>query len=179
MEEPLVRVSGVIPVHAVLDQELPVRSHRVFELALHEFHLAQVERIVEDRQSIGHVAFEALDLRVEADKDAAAVVVHPRRGLEAERIAIEGLAVGLLAGNALELAAGIVDPAVVETAKEFGAGAFVFAADKIAAVATRVHQDADLAIIAMRQDYRPAGHPARHEIAGLREFREMARKEPA
>jgi hypothetical protein len=46
-------------------------------------------------------------------------------------------------------------------------------------VATRVHQDADLAIIAMRQDYRPAGHPTRHEVAGLRKFREMARKEPA
>jgi hypothetical protein len=105
--------------------------------------------------------------------------MHPRRRFKAQSVAVEGVAIGLLSGNAFERAAGIEDPAVVETAKEFGAGAFMFAANKVAAMPACVHQDADLAIIAMREDYRPTGYPARHEVARIREFRDMAREEPA
>jgi hypothetical protein len=174
-----VRVGGVIAVHAVFDEQLPVRSHRIFELAVSEFHVAEVERVVENRQRVAHVAFKAFDLWIEADKDAAAVVVHPRRRLEAKRVAIEGLAVSLLSGYAFEFAARTVDPAVVEAAEEFGAGAFRFTADQIAAMAARVHQDADFAVIAVRQDDRPPGHRARHEIAAVGKFREVAGEQPA
>jgi hypothetical protein len=55
----------------------------------------------------------------------------------------------------------------------------LFAAHQVAAVAAGVHQDADLVVVAMRQDQRPPADRARHEIAGLWKFRDMAREEPA
>ena len=173
------RIGGVIAIHAVLDQQLPVRPHRVFELAFHEFHLAQIERVIEDGHGIAHVAFEALDLRVEADEDAAAVIVHPRRRLQAQRVAVEGFAVGFLSGNAFQFAAGIINPAVIEAAEDFGAVTFVFAADQVAAVTAGVQQGADLAVLAMHQDQRPTGHRTRHEVAWVWEFRLVAREQPA
>jgi len=45
--------------------------------------------------------------------------------------------------------------------------------------AAGVHQDADLAVVTVRQDQRPPADRTRHEIAGLWKFRDMAGEEPA
>ena len=94
------------------------------------------------------------------------------------RGAVERLAIGLLTGNPLEFAASAVDPAVIEAAEKF-AGALVFAAYQVAPVAAGVHQDADLAVVAVRQNNRPPGYGPRHEIARLWKFRDMTGEKPA
>src|SRR5262249_16644447 len=148
------------------------------ELAMDEFHVAQIERVVEHRQRVTHVAFEAFDLRIETDENAAAVVVHPRHRFKAECVAVKGLAIGFLAGNALELTACAINPAVIEATEKF-ARALMVTAHQVAAMAASIQQNTDLSVVAVRQDHRSPGDRSGHEIAGVWEFRDMAGKQPA
>ena len=172
------RERRVVAVHAVFDQQLPVGAHRVFELALDELHVAKVEGVVDDRERVTHVAFEALDVGVVADEDQPAMVAHLGNRFEAEGLAVEGFAIGLFAGDALEFAARAVDPAVIEAAEVVRAAALQVPADQVAAMAAGVEQRADLAVVAGDQDQRAAADAAGDEVAGVGEFRHVAGEQP-
>ena len=97
---------------------------------------------------------------------------------EAARCLVKFLAVGIVAGNSLELAVGVIGPAVIHAIK-LPRVAFALAADDGAAVAAGIDQRARGALAVAAEDDRPARHVAGAEIAGRADLGRMADIDPA
>jgi len=99
VEEALVGRHGVIAVHAVFDQELPVRLHAVGLRARHDLGVltAQFEHQVEIFAGVAEIENQAFDSRIEADEHHPAIAFETRHRLEAERVGVEGGRIGIVA----------------------------------------------------------------------------------
>src|SRR5882757_3444195 len=143
-----------------------------------ELHVAEIQGIVENGKGIAHEILEAFDIRVEAHEDASTVVVHSRHRLKTQRVPVKGVAVCILARNALEFTAGIVNPAVIKTPENLRAATLVIPAHQVATVAAGVQQRADPAIVTVDQDQRSPRYGPGDEVTRFREFGDVAGKKP-
>ena len=143
----------MIAVHAVLDQELPVRLHAVGLRAGHDLDLlaAEFEHQVEIFAGVAEIAGQTLDCRVEADKHHAAVAFKARHRFEAERVAVEGRRVGIVTRHRREASAEVEGPGVIKAAKEPGRAGRI-TADDVATMRAGVQERMRCAIAVAHQD---------------------------
>src|SRR5215470_2039888 len=114
----LVGRQRMIPVHAVFDQQLPIRLHAVGLRAVYDLNVlaAEVEHVVEIFTRVTEISDQALDRRIEADEHHAAIAFEVRHWLEAERITVESRSVGVVARDANEPPAEVKGPGVIKAA---------------------------------------------------------------
>ena len=175
------RGDEVIVVDAVLDQQLPVRLDVVFLHAGDDLHLAG-RRLIDHEIDVvlgaGEIGVQVRRVRIEIGEIEILVVLEPRHRHEALALLVEARRIGVVAGNALDRAVGVVGPAVID-AVELPGVALALATHQRAAMAADVEQRADLALPVAAEDHRTAGDAAGAEVARVLHLRGVADIDPA
>lgn len=169
----------VVAVEAVLDEELPVRLHRVLVRPLHHLHLRGLVRDqVEVVPRLAQVLRQPDRAGVEAAEDEPPVLLDAGRRAQPEAGAVEARAVAVGVRQPGQPTVVGVGPGVVEARHPAGV-AGGDPAQLRATVTARVEEDPDLTVAAPPEHQRPTGDGAGAEVARTADLGGVPDVEPA
>jgi hypothetical protein len=170
----------MVPIHAVLYQELPVGAHTICLHSAHDFH--PYGGLITDEIKIFFgsckVIDQSLDRRIETDKDKTTIGFDPRRHGEAESLTVKGPAVSLIAWHTNKVSLIIKRPGMVEALECFGI-AGLLTAHQGTTMCAGVEKDTYHTISAAYKNDWSASHASSPKVTWLRDFRGMPSIDPA
>src|SRR5262249_4354248 len=176
-----VHADQVIVVEAVFREQFPVGADVVVLRAADHLHLTGrrlVDHDVDIFLGAGEVVLQRHRAGIEVEEYEAAVARDLRRFLQPEIALPEARRIGVLAGNAVELAVTVVAPAVIEADVALCV-ALGLAAYDAPAVSAGIEKYAHAAPAVAAEDHRPVAHDARPEITGRGHFGLVSDVDPA
>jgi len=176
----LVSRPDVVSIQTILDQEFPVGLDRVSIGTPDDPHafFGLVDDEVQIFASARQIGRQFLDIGIEAHKNKPAIIVYPRRRLEAHLRSVEMVAVSRLIRHAYEIAMIIEGPGVVEALQNVSLSLIV-PADERASVRACVQENPELAVIAAHEEKRSPRDISAPVFAGVFCFGFVTQIQPA